>query len=78
MHRCLSFVRPVLAILLLMMSSETSPLRAEGAPPLKLAILTSLTDAQGVEEIDGRMMVEGVRLAVEEANAFADPKGIIP
>ena len=52
-----------------MMSSETSPLRAEGAPPLKLAILTSLTDAQGVEEIDGRMMVEGVRLAVEEANA---------
>jgi branched-chain amino acid transport system substrate-binding protein len=69
MHRRLSFVWPFLAILLLMMSSETSTLRAEEAPPLKLAILTSLTDAQGVEEIDGRMMVEGVRLAVEEANA---------
>ena len=44
-------------------------LRAEGPLPLKLAVLTSLTDEKGATDEDGRMMADSVRLAVEEANA---------
>ncbi len=69
MFRCVPFVRPLFVALLFTALLGTPPLQAEAPPPLKLAILTSLTGAQGAADEDGRMMVDSVRLAVEEANA---------
>jgi branched-chain amino acid transport system substrate-binding protein len=73
MRRRLPFLRSLFSTLLpaaLLVTGLLGPpsVRAQ-APPLKLAILTSLTDAQGVPDEDGRVMVDSVRLAVEEANA---------
>jgi branched-chain amino acid transport system substrate-binding protein len=57
------------AILLFIVVLGMSPLQAQGPAPLKLALLTSLTDEKGAPDEDGRMMADSVRLAVEEANA---------
>ena len=63
------FVLSFAAVLLFTAVLGMPSLRAEGPLPLKLAVLTSLTDEKGATDEDGRMMADSVRLAVEEANA---------
>lgn len=60
---CFLFVAGLITVLL-----GTSSLKAE-SPPLKLAVVSSLTGRDTAEDAHGRWLVEGVRLAIEEANA---------
>lgn len=66
----LLFVSSLCAAFIFALLTGTPALLAE-TPPLKLAMISTLTSDGGGEDEHGRWLVEGVRLAIEEANAKA-------